>query len=634
MPHPILMLLLVPAAAGVAGFVVRRLRNEFCFIGTVASLFYAVLLFIKTRTTIVVYDIGWLSGLPLSFRLDALSGFVLLFVAIFAVLILTYSLRYLRGEPKASNHFLFMLLALACANGVLASANLPVLLFFWGSLLAVTYGLLLSGRAGASQAAAKALVVIGLSDFAMLLGVVLLIVHDWIDLMPIAPWPLLEPLTVLAYLLVAVGALAKAGSMPFHSWIPKASESSPATVMAFIPASLDKLLGIYLLVRISTSLFDIATNQTVRTLLMVTGSVTILGAVLMALVQKRVMRLLSFHAVSQVGYMVLGIGTGVPVGIAGGLFHMLNNSIYKTGLFLAAGSVESVAKTDEIDQLGGLAVKMPLTMLSFLVAALAISGMPPLNGFVSKWMVYQGVIELAREGNSVFPFYLVAAMLGSVLTLASFLKLLHAIFFGQRPASLARAHEVSFAMWLPPVLLAATCVLFGVFAFPVALSALIYPGLPFSVMLPGWWEPRQATVLLVIALGVGAILYLLGTARKPIVGRTFVGGESIADNEESRVTGTAFYTSVKQLPLLSELLRFGEAGAFDLYSWVVAVSRGAGLVLREAVHDVINWIVSASGRLVRSTGRALAMIHTGILPLYVGWVFLGALIVYLVLAAR
>ena len=346
------------------------------------------------------------------------------------------------------------------------------------------------------------------------------------------------------------------------------------------------------------------------------------------------MRLLSFHAVSQVGYMVLGIGTGTALGIAGGLFHMLNHSIYKTGLFLSAGSVEHWTKNDEIDKLGGLARQMPLTFFSFLVCAFAIAGVPPLNGFVSKWMIYQGIVDIAREGNRLFPVFLGAAMLGSVLTLASFLKLLHAVFLGGRPAPLAKVREVGFTMWLPTVVLALLCVGFGVFAYWGPLQQLVYPALPFAVEPIGIWQPQLATILMVIALGVGAVVYLFGTVRKPTVGRTFVGGEKIADDEESRVPGTAFYSSVKELPLIGDLLRFGEAGAFDLYNWIDGFLTGLGVVFRNSIDWAVEQGYGKIGELVRVTGRGLSYLMTGRLPLYLSWVLLGAGLFYLVLLLR
>ncbi|MGQ9678691.1 MAG: NADH-quinone oxidoreductase subunit 5 family protein [bacterium] len=633
------MIIILPLAAGMLGYLIGRLRNEFSFIGVIASLYYSIRLFL-IRGKEMVLNLGEVAGVQIAFRLDHLSGFVLLFVSVFTALIVFYSFRYMRGREGTRGYYLYCLLILGFANGVVLSANLVVLFFFWGALLFVLYGILLIGKGETFLTARKALVVVGLSDFAMLLGVVLLLTRTfisggWVDLNPKVPMPLYDPIIIAGFSLVTAGALAKAGAMPLHSWIPKAAETAPAPVMALIPASLDKLLGIYLLTRLCVDMFDISSNMVLRNVLMAIGALTILAAVMMALVQKRVMKLLSFSAVSQVGYMVLGIGTGVPVGIAGGLFHMLNHAIYETGLFLAGGSVEHWAKTDEMEKLGGLAKQMPLTFISFFVSALAISGVPPLNGFFSKWMVYQGVLMLGGEGNRLFPIFLVAAMLGSVLTLAYFLKMLHTLFFGQRPANLERVREVSMTMWLPPFLLALACVVFGVFAYSLPLAGLILPGLRFyDVTLYGVWSPITATLLLIAALGLGALLYLFGTTSRPVPGKTFVGGEKIADLEESRVPGSAFYSSIKQLPFIGEMLIFGDRGAFDLYNWLVGILKVVGTGLREGVDRLLEALAEFIGKLVYYFGLGLSRIHTGNLPLYLSWVFLGAVLFYLLLFLR
>ena len=234
------------------------------------------------------------------------------------------------------------------------------------------------------------------------------------------------------YLLFLLAAMAKAGAMPMHSWIPTMSTTTHASVMAYLPGSLDKVLGIYLLTRASVDWM--VPSPSVRFVVMAIGAVTILGGVLMALVQHDLRRLLSFHAVSQVGYMLLGLGTGTLVGAMGGVFHMVNHALYKSCLFLGAGTVERETGTMELDRLGGLGRTMPVTFGCMLVAALSISGIPPLNGFASKWLVYQGCVAAGE------PLMLVAALFGSVLTLASFVKVLHSVFWGARPARLdARA---------------------------------------------------------------------------------------------------------------------------------------------------------------------------------------------------
>ncbi len=639
--HPFILIVTLPVVAGLLGYLIGRLRNEFSFIGAVASFYYALRLFIQSRSPVAqTLEILRVGGVPINFRLDQLSGFILLFISIFALLIVFYSFRYMRGREGGRGYYLYSLLILAFASGVVLSGNIVTLFFFWGGLLLLLYGILLIGRGATHLTARKALFIVGVSDFAMLLGIVLLLVRvyvpgGWIDLAPKVPMPLYDPVMIAGFLLVSAAALAKAGAIPLHSWIPAAAETAPATVMALIPASLDKLLGIYLLVRLSVNMFDISSNMVLRNILMAIGAGTVLFAVMMALVQKRMMKLLAFHAVSQVGYMVLGIGTGIPVGIAGGLFHMLNHAIYKTGLFLSAGSVEHWAKTDELEKLGGVARQMPLTFISFFICAMAIAGVPPLNGFFSKWMVYQGVLEVSREGNRLFLIFLVAAMLGSVLTLASFLKMLHALFFGQRPATLERVREVSLTMWLPPFILALACMVFGVFAYQLPLAGLILPGLGFyEVPLVGVWSPVPTTLLLIAALGLGAILYLLGTVTRPVSGNTFVGGERIADLEESRFPGSAFYSSVKHIPIIGELLVFGERGAFDIYNWLVGIFKVIGAGFRDGIDRVLEALADFIGKLIYYFGLGLSRIHTGNLPLYLSWVFLGAVLFYLLLFLR
>lgn len=639
--HTFILIIIIPAAAGILGYLIGRLRNEFSFIGVAASLYYAIRLFLVSRSgEPVELSLLSLANITAGFRLDQLSGFILLFVSVFTILILFYSFRYMRGRDGSRGFYLYTLLILAFANGVVLAADLITLFFFWGGLLLLLYAILLIGKGETYKSARKALVIVGLSDFALLLGIVILILRTfvpggWINLAPRVPLPLYDPATIAGFVLIAAGALAKAGSMPLHTWIPTAAETAPVPVMALIPASLDKVLGIYLLIRVSVFMFDIASNMVLRNVLMAIGAGTILFAVMMALIQKRMMKLLSFHAVSQVGYMVLGIGTGVPVGIAGGLFHMLNHAIYKTGLFLAGGSVEHWAKSDELEKLGGVAKQMPLTFISFLICALAISGVPPMNGFFSKWMIYQGVLSLGAEGNRLFPVFLVAAMFGSVLTLASFLKLLHGLFLGQHPAQLERVREVPLTMWLPPFLLALACILFGVFAYRLPLGGLIIPGLKFyQLNLTGVWSPIPATLLLIAALGVGAFIYFLGTAARPVTGRTFVGGEQIGYEEESRVPGTAFYSSVKQMPIVGELLIFGERGAFDLYNWLLGTFRVVGYAFREGVDRTLQTLTEFVGKLIYYFGLGLSRVHTGNLPLYLSWVFLGAVLFYLLLFLR
>ena len=180
-----------------------------------------------------------------------------------------------------------------------------------------------------------------------------------------------DGVAIVGFFSLLIASLAKAGAFPVHTWLPEYTEAAPSSISAFLPASLDKLLGIYFLTRICTNIFVL--RQWAILLLLLIGSITIIAAVMMALVQHNYKKLLGYHAVSQVGYMVTGIGLGTPLGIAGGLFHMINNALYKSGLFLAGGATEKQTNEEELDKLGGLAVYMPITFFSALIFALSIS---------------------------------------------------------------------------------------------------------------------------------------------------------------------------------------------------------------------------------------------------------------------
>ncbi len=620
----------LPIAGGLVGFLINRLRTEFDFVAFVGTLLFAIRMFINTRSEVLSYSIASIAGIDFRFYVDNLAGFILLFNAIFGFLIWFYSLRAMSKKPGERVYHLYLALTLSAANGVVLAGNLIFLLFFWNVLIFSLYGILLVGKRDSSFAARKAVTIIGVSDFAMLLGIVLIFIKAGNANIP-APSTILlnDPWYYAAYILIAAGAIAKAGAIPLHTWIPEAAKVVPASTMAYIPASLDKLIGIYVLTRISYFFFDISSSVSILILLMAIGAVTIVAAVAMAMIQKEAMRLLSFHAVSQVGYMVLGLGTGVPIGIAGGLFHMLNHSIYKACLFLSAGSVEHRARTTDLDQLGGLGTKMPITLFTFLISAFAISGVPPLNGFFSKWMVYQGVIEFGKLSN-LWPIFLVAAMFGSILTLASFLKITHSIFLGERPKELHKVREARFEMVIPSLILALLCIIFGVFAYQVPLRNLIYPSLPFRITETGVWSPSIATLLIIIGIFIGLIVFLLGTAMKPRRSRVFTGGE-ILDEETARITGPNFYTSVFTIDMLKKTYDFGEGGAFDFYNYLLGITSGLAIVFK----DVINWFIDAIyksvGKMIEKLSRLTSILHTGELYNYVGWIFLGGIIILLLL---
>jgi len=539
--------------------------------------------------------------------MDPLAGFVAGAIVFFTVLILIYSIGFMRGRQKLG-FYLSVVLTLVASLAAVWTNHLILLMIFWGFLGLLLYLLIGYGTQERTPATAKkTFIIIGTSDALMLLGVGLIWKMTGTFSMDQALIPLTSKTAVAAYLCLAAGALAKAGAMPFHTWVPDTAEDAPIPVTAFLPASLDKLLGIYLLARISLDMFVM--TPAMNTLLMAIGALTIVAAVMMALIQHDLKRLLGYHAVSQVGYMVLGIGTGTPIGIAGGLFHMLNHAIYKSCLFLSGGAVEQQAGTSDLARLGGLARFMPITFLTLLLASLAISGVPPMNGFASKWMVYQGIISTGREGGGLWMVWLVAAMFGSALTLASFMKLLHAVFLGQQSRELQgkrpAPREASPTLWIPQAILALACVIFGVWAYQVPLTQWIFPALGGQVDFIGLWQPGLATLLILAGLIIGGLVYLLGTIRTARVTGAFVGGEPLKKHPQMRLSGTEFYNTIRELPFLKRCYMLAERKWFDPYE--------DGRRITFALHDLLG---------VRHSGR---------LQTYLTWCLLGLGILLVVL---
>jgi len=549
-------------------------------------------------------------------RLDALGSFVLLATTAFGFLVAMYSLGYMKGRERLREYYACLLWTVGISCGVILANDLVLLLVFWGFLGITLYLMIGTGGADASGAAKKSFIIIGGSDCFLMLGIAIVALRTGTTCIDRVSIGFTGQLNYVAFLCFAVAAFAKAGAMPVHSWVPDCGEKAPISVSAFLPASLDKLLGIYLLARVAKDMFVM--NSVTNGLLMIVGAGTVICAVMMALVQHDLKRLLSYHAVSQVGYMVLGIGTGTLVGIAGALFHMLNNAIYKSCLFLCAGSIEKQAGGTDLDKLGGLAKVMPVTFASCFVAALAISGVPPLNGFASKWMVYQGIVESGKNGGCLWIIWLAAAMLGSALTLASFVKVLHSVFLRKRSAALSGrdVREASMSMWLPVGILAALCVLFGVLAYRLPLTRMIIPAVGGELTFSGVWWAGKATMMLFAGYLLGLVIYLVTTARKARECDTYIGGEILDEvhiggeapdgPRDVEVTGVDFYHTVENMMPFRAVYSGARRGLFDLY-------------------DVGTRVVFYFVELLRKG-------HSGRLPTYLTWFLAGLLAVLWVLA--
>jgi multicomponent Na+:H+ antiporter subunit D len=263
---------------------------------------------------------------------------------------------------------------------------------------------------------------------------------------------------LLVLVLLIAGFGLKSTLVPFHAWVPDAYAAAPSPVTALYSGAVSKVVGIYVLMRMAFNVIGITPAMLhIFTLL---GIISMLVGVTLALYQWDFKRLLAYHSISQIGYIVLGIGLGTPLGIIGGLFHLLNHSVFKSLLFMNAGSIERAAETRNLKELGGLSARMPVTAGTSLVASMSISGIPPLNGFWSKLVI---IIACVQARQYWFAFF---AALASILTLSSFLKVQRYAFFGYLKDALKDIREAPAVMTVPMLLLAALCISLGLLLVP------------------------------------------------------------------------------------------------------------------------------------------------------------------------
>jgi len=598
----------------VVGFVLLFLPNKFKSVSRALAFIISAVTFVLSIRIFTGAEISFAwpilqlenVNLELLLNVTPLGKFVLLFAMGFGLLITLYSLKSVGPNVKRVNEYYgAILLTIGGTAGILLSNHLLFLLIFWEIVTVSLYLLITTGGKNSNFAATKSFAMIGASDAAFMLGVFMIWSLSGTFIISEISLATTSALPIIAFLLLMTAAITKAGALPLHTWVPTSGEYAPASVMALLPAAIDKLLGIYLLVIIVREIF-IINSPALTIVLSIIGAATIIIAVMIAMVQHNLKKLLSYHAISQVGYMILGIATGTPVGIAGGIFHMLNNAIYKCCLFLCGGAVEQAAGTAELDRLGGLGKKMPITFITCLIAALSISGIPPLNGFVSKWMIYQGIIKMGAQqaggAAGLWPIWLTCAMFGSALTLASFVKLIHSMFLSRLPEGLKDVKEVSPAMTIPMTVLALLCVFFGVF-YHVPLKLFIYPalGIEPGTAIFGTWMSGIATILLIIGIGLGVLIWFVARLSGNIrTVPTWTCGE-VQSNESMRIPGTHFYKTVSRMGGLRQLYTGQEKGYFDPYDQGGKIGLGLTAFLR--------WL------------------HSGVLPMYLTWVTLGLLII-------
>jgi hydrogenase-4 component B len=424
-------------------------------------------------------------------QLDPLSAWFLLPTLLLSALSAIYGVGYMRvwqGKRSLGPSWFFYCLLVLGMMLVLLARNAVLFLMAWELMAIASFFLVTFEHERESVREAGWIYFVATHFGTAFLLVFFLLLSRETGSMDFTVWAekgiRTEGLAGVLFLLAVIGFGIKAGFMPLHVWLPEAHPAAPSHVSALMSGVMIKT-GIYGLLRAFTFLGmpPLWWGWTFIGIGLTSG---VLG-VLFALAQHDLKRLLAYHSVENIGIIALGMGVGllgvstgspalIVLGFGGALLHVVNHALFKGLLFLGAGAVLHGTGTREIDYLGGLLKRMPWTAATFLIGAVAISGLPPLNGFVSEFLIFLGAFKGGVSAGGAIAVPLLALIAGLALigglAVACFTKAFGVVFLGEpRSERVSQAHEADWTMRLPMLILAAGCVFIGLFA-PVVVGSL------------------------------------------------------------------------------------------------------------------------------------------------------------------
>ena len=406
---------------------------------------------------------------------------------------------------------------------LLASADLLSLFIGWELVSWASY-LIMTQRGGkAATAAFRYLLYAMAGAMAVLAGLVLVQVHTGsleFNAVRSALSHASGGFVWSVMLLFGAGFGIKMALLPFHLWQAEAYAESPGPASAFLGA-ISSRMGLFALLVVLVNLIGVArlvdlavplTFWSARDLWAWIAAATIVVPTFIALTQNDARSLLAWHGIGQGGYMLLGIMVATPMGFAGGLMHVFNHASYQAPLFLSVAAVAHRTGTTDLDRLGGLINRMPLSYVTMLLGIIGLAGLPPMNGFVSKWLIYKSLLD------AHMPLLFVAAVIGTLGTILSVYKLIHNMFLGQLRAEHSTVREVPWSMSLPMLLMGAIAFLTGwmpglvLHLTSLAQSALGMAPLPYHLGGVDWptgsLNMLWVVGLLLAAIGIGALVFL------------------------------------------------------------------------------------------------------------------------------
>ncbi len=490
---PMTMAILTILGMPLLGFVIQIFIGKRLFRGgdwvSVGTIFVSFLLSILLFTDLLAQgpQFRWMASwtwidLP-SFQLnmgilvDPITVLMLLVITTVSFLVFLYSVGYMHDDPRYSRYFAYLSFFSFSMIGLVLADNLFALYIFWELVGLASYLLIAFWfeKPEAAQAGKKAFIVTRIGDVGLFIGILIIFfetngllhfesIFDTVSKGQFGGDFLGISLLTLAGVCIFLGAVGKSAQFPLHIWLPDAMEG-PTPVSALIHAATMVAAGVYLVTR----MFPFFSPDAL-TIIAYTGGFTALFAATMAVTHNDIKKVLAYSTISQLGYMMMGLGVGAYVA---GFFHLVTHAAFKACLFLCSGSVIHALHTQDMREMGGLRKKMPITFTTMLIATLALSGIPFFSGFVSKDMILAETLSLAMQSPSHFLIPLFG-FLGAGLTAFYMFRLIFMTFYGtpKDTQKFDHAHESPWVMTLPLMILSACSLAIFFTGSPLGLGEL------------------------------------------------------------------------------------------------------------------------------------------------------------------
>lgn len=438
-----------------------------------------ILSFVVLDIGTTVYKVGgWepINGIPIGIYmvLDGFSGLMLIIVNLVGFLVALYSINYMEKFTDKPGYYTLFLLMIAGMNGVILSGDMFNIFVFLEVAAIASYALVAFGTGAEELEAAFKYQVMGtVASCFILLGILLLYsltgTLNLADMGQIISQQGISTVVLFVAVLFLLGFGLKSAIIPFHAWLPDAHPSAPAPISAMLSGVLIKALGVYVLCRILFNVLGLGEVKSILYALMILGTISMVAGAFLAMGQNDYKRLLAYSSISQIGYIVFAFGLGTSLGFLGGLFHLFNHAIFKSLLFLNSGAVVYATGNRDLDKMGGLSQKMPVTSTTSLIASMSVAGVPPFGGFWSKLII---IIAAVQAGQFVLALI---AVLVSIITLVYYLKLQKMAFFGKLASGWQEIKEVPTFMCVSMIILALLCIVGGLVLLPGIRSVLLEP---------------------------------------------------------------------------------------------------------------------------------------------------------------